>query len=190
LNLELIRQGDIMRILNLYYSSTGNTEKVAHQISATAQRLGHQVDTVKIAGDRDLDLLGYDFVFLGSGVYQWLPGKPLQEFIGGRLSHYGKEGEIKLNAPRRGRKKGVVYCTYGGAHTGVNEAIPAVKYMGQLLDHLGIEVVAEWYIIGAYPGKGPLREYSAGGRLGNIEGRPNEADLKDVAERVTGILRM
>jgi hypothetical protein len=55
---------------------------------------------------------------------------------------------------------------------------------------LGIEVVAEWYIIGAYPGKGPLREYSAGGRLGNIEGRPNEADLKDVAERVTGILRM
>jgi hypothetical protein len=83
-----------------------------------------------------------------------------------------------------------VYCTFGGAHTGANEAIPAVKYMGQLLDHLGIDVVAEWYVIGAYPGKGRLKEYSVGGRLGNIEGRPNEADLADVAERVTGVLRM
>jgi hypothetical protein len=35
-----------------------------------------------------------------------------------------------------------------------------------------------------------MKEYSVGGRLGNIEGRPNEADLKDVAERVAGILRM
>jgi hypothetical protein len=84
----------------------------------------------------------------------------------------------------------VVYCTYGGAHTGANEAIPAVKYMGQLLDHLGIEVVAEWYIIGAYPGTGRFKDFSAGGRLGNIEGRPNDADLADVAQRVAGVLCM
>ena len=179
-----------MKILNLYYSSTGNTEKVAQRIAATAEKLGHEIDTVKIAGDQDLDLLKYDLVFLGSGVYQWLPGKPLQEFIGARLSHYVAAEEIKLAAPRRPHKRGVVYCTYGGAHTGINEAIPAVKYMGQLLDHLGFEVAAEWYFIGEYPGKGPMKEYSVGGRLGNIEGRPNEGDLKEVAERVTGILRV
>jgi hypothetical protein len=179
-----------MKILNLYFSSTGNTEKVAQRISDTAAKLGHEIDTVKVAGDQDLDLLRYDFIFMGSGVYQWLPGKGLQEFIGARLSHYAAAEEIKLGAPRRGHKKGVIYCTYGGAHTGVNEAIPAVKYLGQLLDHLGYEVVAEWYVIGEYPGKGRLKEYSVGGRLGNIEGRPNEADLKDVAERVTGVLRM
>ena len=179
-----------MKILNLYYSSTGNTEKVAKGIAATVEQLGHEIDTVKIEGDRDIDLLKYDVVFLGSGVYQWLPGKPLQEFIGARLAHYAAAGEIKLGAPRRPQKRGVVYCTYGGAHTGINEAIPAGKYLGQLLDHLGFEVVAEWYVVGEYPGKGRFKEYSVGGRLGNIEGRPNEADLQEVAERVTGILRM
>jgi hypothetical protein len=179
-----------MKILNLYFSSTGNTEKVAQRIAATAEGLGHGTDTIKITGDQDLDLLSYDLVFLGSGVYQWLPGKAMQEFVGARLSHYAGAGEIKLAAPRRPQKRGVVYCTYGGAHTGVNEAVPAVKYLGQLLDHLGFEVVAEWYVIGAYPAKGRFQEYSLGGRLGNIEGRPNENDLKEVAERVGGILRL
>ena len=180
-----------MKILNLYFSSTGNTEKVAQRISASAAKEGHEVDTVKITGGKEeVDLLQYDLVFIGSGVYQWLPGKALQEFIGAKLSHYSEAKEIKMASPRRPQKKAVVYCTYGGAHTGANEAIPAVKYMGQLLDHLGIEVVAEWYIIGAYPGTGRFKEFSAGGRLGNIEGRPNEADLADVAERVVGVLHM
>jgi flavorubredoxin len=185
-------KGGIMKILNLYFSSTGNTEKVAQRIAAAAEKEGHEVDTVKIAGDKEgeVDLLRYDFVFIGSGVYQWLPGKALQEFIGARLSHYAAAGEIKLGAPRRAQKRGVAYCTYGGAHTGVNEAIPAVKYMGQLLDHLGYEVVAEWYVIGEYPAKGRFKEYSVGGRLGNIEGRPTEEDLADVAQRVAGVLRM
>jgi flavodoxin len=181
-----------MKILNLYFSSTGNTEKVAQRISATAAKEGHEVDTIKISGNQkeDVDLLRYDLVFIGSGVYQWLPGKALQEFIGAKLSQYAAAEEIKPGAPRRPQKKGVVYCTFGGVHTGANEAIPAVKYMGQLLDHLGLEVVAEWYVIGAYPGTGRMKGFSAGGRLGNIESRPNEADLADLAERVTGVLRM
>ena len=178
-----------MKILNLYFSSTGNTEKVANRITATAQELGHEVDTVKITGDRDIDLLNYDFIFIGSGVYQWLPGKAMLDFITARLSHYAAVEEIKFAAPRRNHKKVVVYCTYGGAHTGINEAIPAVKYMGQLGDHLGFEIVGEWYFIGEYPG-GRFKDYSVLGRLGNITGRPNEADLQDVAAKVTGVLRM
>ena len=84
----------------------------------------------------------------------------------------------------------VVYCTYGGAHTGSNEAVPAVKFMGQLFDHLGFEIVAEWYFIGEYPAHGRMKDYSALGRLGNIKGRPNDADLEEVAERVVGVLRV
>jgi hypothetical protein len=179
-----------MRILNLYFSSTGNTEKVAQRITATLKQLGHEVDTRKLAGDEEVDLLSYDLAFMGSGVYQWLPGKGLQEFIAARLAHYAKAQEIKFASPRRDHKKAVIYCTYGGAHTGVNEAIPAVKYMGQLFDHLGFEIAGEWYFIGQYPSKGRFSDYSTQGRLGNIEGRPNEADLKEVAERVTGVLRM
>lgn len=179
-----------MKILNLFFSATGNTEKVAQKITATVESLGHRIDTVKITGDRELDLLDYDLVFVGSGVYQWLPGKGLQEFIQKRLAHYAASGEIKFASPRRAGKKAVVYCTYGGAHTGVNEAIPAVKYMGQLFDHLGFEVVSEWYFVGKYPPESRFKEYSLLGRLGDIEGRPHDADLQEVAARVTGVLRI
>jgi hypothetical protein len=179
-----------MKILNLYFSSTGNTEKVANRITTTVEKLGHRLDTVKITGDTALDLLSYDFIFVGSGVYQWLPGKGLQEFITARLAYYAGLGEIKPASPRRPGKKVVVYCTYGGAHTGVNEAIPAGKFLGQLFDHLGFEIVAEWYFIGEYPGHGKMKEFSTLGRLGNITGRPTEADLADVAERVAGVMRV
>jgi flavodoxin len=179
-----------MRILNLYFSSTGNTEKVAHRITTTIENLGHQIDAVKISGDTDIDLLSYDFIFVGSGVYQWLPGKGLQEFIQKRLAHFAAAGEIKPASPRRANKKVVIYCTYGGAHTGVNEAIPAVKFMGQLFDHLGFEIVAEWYYIGEYPAEGRFKDFSSLGRLGDIAGRPNDADLADVAARVAGVLRI
>ncbi len=179
-----------MKILNIFFSSTGNTAKVAERITATVEHLGHQIDTVKVTGDQALDLLAYDFIFVGSGVYQWLPGKGLQEFIAARLAHYAAAGEIKHASPRRPDKKVVVYCTYGGAHTGANEAIPAVKFMGQLFDHLGFEIVAEWYYIGEYPAQGRMKDFSASGRLGNIAGRPHDADLDDLAQRVTGVLRV
>ncbi|MGB8991052.1 MAG: flavodoxin domain-containing protein [Desulfobaccales bacterium] len=179
-----------MKILNLYFSSTGNTEKVAQRIAATVEKLGHRIDTLKLTGDQEIDVLSYDVIFMGSGVYQWLPGKGLQEFIQARLAHYAAGGEIKFASPRRTGKKVVVYCTYGGAHTGSNEAVPAVKFMGQLFDHLGFEIVAEWYFIGEYPAHGRMKDYSALGRLGNIKGRPNDADLEEVAERVVGVLRV
>jgi hypothetical protein len=179
-----------MKILNLYFSSTGNTEKAAQCITATVRELGHEIDAIKVAGDQELDLLRYDVIFVGSGVYQWLPGKPLQEFITARLAYYAAAGEIKYASPRRSGKKVIVYCTYGGAHTGVNEAIPAVKYLGQLFDHLGFEIVAEWYLIGQYPASGRLKDFSALGRLGDITDRPNAADLDDLAQRVKGIVQV
>jgi hypothetical protein len=179
-----------VKIINLYFSSSGNTAKVADRITDTVKLLGYQIDTMKITADLDVDLLGYDFVFVGSGVYQWLPGKGMQEFMVAKLRDYSTNGEVKLASPRRPGKKCVVYCTFGGAHTGVNEAIPAVKYMGQLFDHLGFEIVAEWYIIGEYPTQGRMKDFSVMGRLGNIAGRPSDADLEDVAARVTGVLRV
>lgn len=97
--------------------------------------------------------------------------------------------EIRPAAPRRPSAHCVVYCTYGGGHTGINEAIPAVKYMGQLFDHLGYTILAEWYVIGEYKTE-RLREMSVSGRLGDIRGRPNEQDLKEIEERVKGLLRI
>lgn len=179
-----------MNVLNLYFSSTGNTEKVAQKIEKTGQELGHKVNTLRITNkDTKIEILDYDFVFLGSGVYQQLPGKPLMEFLRELFKAYVKKGEIKFASPRRPNAKTVVYCTYGGAHTGINEAIPAVKYMGQLLDHLGYTIVGEWYQIGEYKQE-KYREHSIAGRLGDIRGRPNEEDLLDIAEKVKGVLRI
>jgi hypothetical protein len=178
-----------VHILNMYFSSTGNTEAVARKIQETLQDMGHTVETVKITGeDLAVDVLKYDFVFVGSGVYGQLPGIPLMDLHRRLLQKYSAAGEVKPASPRRPSAWVVVYCTYGGVHTGVNEAIPAVKYMGQLYDHLGYTIVGEWYVVGAYQTEA-LRDRSTEGRLGDIRGRPSEADLRDVAEKVKGILK-
>jgi hypothetical protein len=179
-----------MKVLNLYYTATGNTEKVATRISAAVQESGREVDTLKVTSkDLEIDILDYNFVFAGSGVYAQLPGTPLIELFKKLMQKYNKAGEVKPTSPRRASAYVVVYCTYGGVHTGINEAIPAVKYMGQLFDHLGYTIMAEWYIVGEYKTE-RLRGYSVDGRLGDIRGRPNEADLSDVAARVKGILQI
>jgi hypothetical protein len=178
-----------VKVLNLYFSSTGNTEKVAFTILDTVEQLGHEVATVKVtAGEVDVDVLAFDFVFVGSGVYGQLPGKPMVDLHRKLLQKYVQAGEVKPSSPRRPLATAVVYCTYGGVHTGINEAIPAVKFMGQLYDHLGYTIAAEWYIVGEYRTEA-FRDRSVGGRLGDIRGRPNADDLKQVAERVKGILQ-
>ena len=177
-----------MKVLNLYFSSTGNTKKVADRITTTAAAYGHQVDTVRATGNTDVDLLEYDLIFVGSGVYEWLPGKPLRSLFSRLRQQYVAQREIKPSSPLRPEKIGVVYCTYGGGHTGVNEAIPTGKYLGQLLEHLGIPVMAEWYLVGEYHGK--WRQFSTMGRLGDISGRPHDDDLRQVGEMVKGVLKV
>lgn len=177
-----------MRVLNLYYSSTGNTAKVAKAISQAVEDAGHEVETVEVAADQEVDFLAYDFVFAGSGVYQWLPGKPMMEWLGARLKAYSAAGEVKPCCPRRPGKRAVVYCTYGGPHTGVNEALPTTKWLGQIFEHLGIQVVAEWHIVAEFHGK--LARNNTAGRLGDITGRPTDDDLRRLAEQVRGILRV
>jgi flavodoxin len=178
-----------VKILNLYFSGTGNTEKIAARIDKTLRELGHEVDSVQVAADDlDRDVLSYDMVFAGSGVYTWMPGKAMVSLLNRLREKYAGLKEIKPASPRRPGKKAVIYCSFGGGHTGANEAVPAVKFMGQLFDHLGYEIVGEWYLVGEFHGK--LAYLSLSGRMGNTVGRPNEADLEDVSERVTGILRV
>lgn len=178
-----------MKILNMYFSSTGNTKKVALRIAETAEAAGHEVDTIPISEQSDLDLLAYDLVFAGSGVYEWLPGQAVIKAFTTMRKKYVKAGAVKPSSPRLPGKKAVVYCTYGGAHTGVNEAVPAVKYMAQLFDHLGFDILAEWYLVGEYvPEK--FGDFNKIGRMGAITGRPHAEDLSAIAEQVNGVLKM
>lgn len=178
-----------MRVLNLYYSSTKNTEKVARQIHSVIKELGYMIDTIKVDSPQlDIDILRYTMIFEGSGVYGQLPGQPLIDLHRRLLQQYNKAGEVKPASPRRSSAYTVVYCTYGGVHTGINEAIPAVKFMGQLFDHLGYKILAEWYVVGEYLTEN-LRNRSIDGRLGDIRGRPNQQDLSEIREKVLGLFK-
>lgn len=181
-----------MKILSIYHSQTQNTHMVAQTIELAARDFGCDVTSIKVGPGADpVQLLDYDVIFVGSGVYAWLPGKPMIDWLGERakesMQEFGGSGLLKPGSPRISGKYVGVYCTFGGSHTGINEAIPVVKYMGQLFDHLGFTIAAEWYVPGAY--RVPkLEHHNTQGRLGNISNRPNEQDLASITEKVTGLL--
>ncbi|QSH42525.1 flavodoxin domain-containing protein [Lentisphaerota bacterium ZTH] len=175
-----------MKILNLYFSATGNTKKVAEMIERTALKERHDVETVRATATLEIDFLKYDLIIMGSGVYHWLPAKPFMTLINKAAERYRASGDMPLNAKRRSDIKGVTYCTYGGAHTGINEAYPATAWMGQFFDHLGIEVLGAWHIVGEY--HGISKSMSTGGRLGDVRNRPNEKDLEEVSQMVKAVL--
>jgi hypothetical protein len=91
-------------------------------------------------------------------------------------------------APEKPGHFAVMFCTYGGGHTGIGEAIPLLKYMGQVFEHEGIRVVEEWPVVGEFPGINDP-DYNTAGRLGDNTGRPNDSDLRIIAGQVSGLLR-
>lgn len=175
------------RALNLYYSSTGNTAKVARAIDQAVGESSWSIETVEVRKGSNLDVREYDLVFLGSGVYHWLPGQPMMDSLSRWHHEYFARGELQCNAPRLRDKWGVLYCTYGGTHTGVSEARPCVEWLKQFLDHLGITALAEWLVVGEFHEN--LRHMSLGGRLGDIRNRPNDDDLRQIREQTHALLR-
>ena len=181
-----------MKVLNLFCSLSGNTEKVASQIAATTGEQGHEVVTVEVTSQTacsTVDFLDYELIFAGSGVYSWLPPKPMISYIEKQNKRYMDEQAIHPCSPRLAGRRVITYCTFGGPHTGVNEAVTTPKFLGQLFEHLGFEIVAEWHFPGEFRAKG-FQQYSSGGRMGDITGRPDVNDLSAVAELVKGILGM
>ena len=175
-----------MKALILYWSATGNTEKIANTIKGSLEGFNVYTEFLKITDGLDIDVLEYDLVFLGSPSYQFLPPEPVIDFIKDRMKYYNQHGVIRLGAPRLPGKTAVIFCTYSGPHTGVNEAVPVGKYLGQFFEHLGFEIKGEWYTVGEFHGR---NEFSSAGRLGNIIGRPDEDDLAEIEKNVQELLK-
>lgn len=169
-----------MKAVILYWSQSGNTQKVAEAIRAGLELGDAIVHIERIDEHTDVDLFGYDLVCLGFPSYQWAPPTPVIDYLKRMYQGYRRQGYVKVGAPVVSGKRAVVFCTYSGPHTGINEAIPAGKYAGQFFEHLGIPVVDEWYVIGEYHGS---EVSSTQGRLGDIRGRPNAEDLEDITQR-------
>ncbi len=175
-----------VKALIVYWSGTGNTEKVAKAIRRGLEKRGLEPTMKRVEEAWEEELYNYDLVFLGSPLHTWMPTQPVQELIKEKRGEYAKRGFIKPCAPKVPGKNAVVFCTYSGPHTGINEAIPAGKYMCQFFEHLGFDVKAEWYMVGEFHGHELL---STKGKLGDIRGRPDSRDLAEVENDTVELIR-
>ena len=175
-----------MNALIIYWSGTGNTKRVAETIHTALKNGGVNSVLKRVEEAKADDLYEYDLVFIGAPSYMWQPPAPVQEYIREKMGYYNKRGSIKLSAPKLPGKKGVVFVTYSGPHTGIDEAIPVGKYLGQFMAHLGFDLAGEWYVVGEFHGS---EDNSTKGRLGDIRGRPNQQDLDNIARDVNELLK-
>lgn len=178
--------GSAPKGLIIYWSATGNTEKVANAIRRGLEREDAIATMVRVEKAETEELYDYDLVFLGAPSYQFLPPQPMLDFVRRKMEYHSRQGDIRLCAPKVPGKAAVVFVTYSGPHTGIDEAIPAGKHLGQFLAHLGFDVLAEWYVVGEFHGR---EEHSTKGRLSDIRGRPNQEDLADVESKTSEVVK-
>lgn len=57
-----------------------------------------------------------------------------------------KQGRIKTGAPKVPGKNALIFCTYSGPHTGLREATPVGKYIGQFLSISD----SQWWMNGVF----------------------------------------
>lgn len=174
------------KALVVYWSATGNTEKVALAIREGLKKGGLEPTVKKIPEAGGEELYDYDLVCFGTPVLHALPPPPVMRFIDEKGKEYRHRGEVRLSAPKIPGKSSLVFCTYSGPHTGLNEALPAGKYVRQFFEHLGFDVKGEWYVVGEFHG---WKEGSTRGRLGDIRGRPNTEDLAKVKEKTVEVAK-
>jgi flavodoxin len=169
----------------LYWTKNGNTEKVARRIHNTLKKGGMKSSILLINEDDTVEYLDYNLIFLGAPVYNNLSPQPVLSFL--RKNKIRKGVEITASAPEVPGVAAIPFCTYGGGHTGYNEAEPMLKHIGQYFEHEGIRVVDHIAVLGFFPEANI--SYNTEGRFGDIRERPNEQDLSEVEWRVKGILR-
>jgi flavorubredoxin len=175
-----------MNALIVYWSKTGNTKKVAETIKECLEEEAVNV-TIKTPSQAEKeDLFEYDLICFGAPVYSWLPAEPMFKYIKMKRQEAREKGLEKLSSPVIKGKSSIVFCTYSGPHTGHDEAVSTLKWLGQFFEHLGIKVKAEIGVVGE---NHVNPEANTKGRLGNIWGKPDKADLLKVKEKIAQVLK-
>jgi len=174
--------------LIIYWSKTGNTEKVANAIKQGLEEVKIQVAVKKPEEAEALDYFDYDLVCVGAPSYSWHLPEPMTNFLKKKFAEYRQKGKIKPSAPKIPGKNALVFVTYSGPHTGIDEAIPVGKDIRQFFEHIGFNIIDEWYVLSEFHGS---LENSTIGRLGDIRGKPTAEQLqviKDDSTRIGKIL--
>jgi hypothetical protein len=136
-----------------------------------------QVDLKKPAEAAETDFFEYDLVCVGSPSIEWQPAKPIADLLKAKLNLYRNQGKIKPSGPKVTGKNALIFCTYSGPHTGIDETTPAGKTMRQYFEHFGFSIVGEWYIVGEFHGR---LDMSTQDRLGDIRGKPTIDELAKI----------
>jgi flavodoxin len=170
--------------LIIYYSITGNTQNVAYAVKEGLENSGLKVDLKKPQEAASIDFFDYDLVCIGSPSIEWQPARPIADLLKSKLNFYKNQGKIKPSAPKVKGKSALIFCTYSGPHTGMDEATPAGKTMRQYFEHFGFNVVGEWYVLSEFHGREDL---STQGRLGDIRGKPTSEDLAKIKKHAEEI---
>jgi flavodoxin len=174
--------------LLIYWSKTGNTEKVAYAIKEGLEEASIQVTMKKPEEAEDIDYFNFDLVCVGAPSYSWHPPEPMTNFLKKKFAAYRQQGKVKPSAPKVPGKNALIFVTYSGPHTGIEEATPVGKDIRQFFEHLGFNVIDEWYVLSEFHGS---LENSTKGRMGDIRGKPTKEDLQKIkkdAKRVTNLL--
>jgi NAD(P)H dehydrogenase (quinone) len=102
-----------MKVLIVYDSRSGNTEKMAYAVAegVKAEEVDVEVKRVDEASVDELPLV--DGLILGSPVYYGLPSGKIKEFIDASVKYHGRlEGKV-----------GGAFASAGGTHTGAETTI-------------------------------------------------------------------
>jgi flavodoxin len=173
--------------LIIYWSKTGNTEKVANAIKKGLEETGVHVTMKRPEEAENIDYFNYDLVCVGAPSYSWHPPEPMTKFLKKKFAAYRQQGKIKLSAPKVPGKNALIFVTYSGPHTGIDEATPAGKYIRQFFEHIGFNVLDELYILSEFHGS---LENSTKGRMGDVRGKPTSDDLQKVKEDIERVASM
>lgn len=173
--------------LIIYWSKTGNTEKVASAIKKGLEETSIQVTMKRPEEAENIDYFDYDLVCVGAPSYSWHPPEPMTNFLKKKFAAYRQQGKIKLSAPKVPGKDALIFVTYSGPHTGIDEATPAGKYIRQFFEHIGFNVIDEWYILSEFHDS---LENSTKGRMGDIRGKPTFEDLQKIKEDIKRVVSM
>lgn len=105
-----------MKMLIVYDSRTGNTEKMAHAVAKGVEAAGVEAILKKIDDAKVDELIQVQGLILGSPVYYGLPTAKIKEFIDESVKYHGQlEGMV-----------GGAFCSAGGTHTGSETTIVAL----------------------------------------------------------------
>jgi NAD(P)H dehydrogenase (quinone) len=106
-----------LKVLIVYDSRSGNTEKMAHAVAGGVSEEGVDVEVKRVDEASVDELPGVDGLILGSPVYYGLPTAKIKEFIDDSVKYHGKlDGKV-----------GGAFASSGGVHTGAETTVIALN---------------------------------------------------------------